>query len=100
MDYSKGVDFDWDLSDKTDTETQTRRGTNDPHVGPADAIVQVFLQISYFCWFIFRHWNAFYACSDGPADCLPQLEGSAVQQGLRRKGTGILKFNMIYLKIL
>ena len=45
MDYSKGVDFDWDLSDKTDTETQTRRGTNDPHVGPADAIVQVFLQI-------------------------------------------------------
>ena len=43
MDYSKGVDFDWDLSDKTDTETQTHRGTNDPHVGPADAIVQVFL---------------------------------------------------------
>ena len=43
--YSKGVDFDWDLSDKTDTETQTRRGTNDPHAGPADAIVQVFLQI-------------------------------------------------------
>ena len=38
------MDFDWDLSDKTDTETQTRRGTNDPHVGPADAIVQVFLQ--------------------------------------------------------
>ena len=43
--YCKGVDFDWDLSDKTDTETQTRRGTNDPHAGPADAIVQVFLQI-------------------------------------------------------
>ena len=44
MNYSQGVDFDWDLSDKTDTETQTRRGTNDPHVGPADAIVQVFSQ--------------------------------------------------------
>ena len=42
---SKGVDFDWDLSDKTDTETQTRRGASDPHVGPADAIVQVFGQI-------------------------------------------------------
>ena len=44
IDYWKGVDFDWDLSDKTDTETQTRRGANDPHVGPADAIVQVFPQ--------------------------------------------------------
>ena len=38
----QGVDFDWDLSDKTDTETQTRRGAiGDPHTGPADAIVQV-----------------------------------------------------------
>ena len=44
IEYSKGVDFDWDLSDKTDTETQTRRGTTDPHVGPADAIVQVFVE--------------------------------------------------------
>ena len=33
----QGVDFDWDLSDKTDTETQTRRGSQ---TGPADAIVQ------------------------------------------------------------
>ena len=33
----QGVDFDWDLSDKTDTETQTRRGSQ---AGPADAIVQ------------------------------------------------------------
>ena len=44
IEYSKGVDFDWDLSDKTDTETQTRRGATDPHVGPADAIVQVFVK--------------------------------------------------------
>ena len=42
----KGVDFDWDLSDKTDTETQTGRGASEPHIGPADAIVQVSNHIS------------------------------------------------------
>ena len=35
------MDFDWDLSDKTDTETQTRHGESEERTGPADAIVQV-----------------------------------------------------------
>ena len=93
IEYSKGVDFDWDLSDKTDTETQTRRGTTDPHVGPADAIVQVFVgKKKHVKLLIDIPLQSAIGMSvfspDGPADCLPQLEGGALQQLWRRKSTG------------
>ena len=59
------MDFDWDLSDKTDTETQTRRGANDPHVGPADAIVQVFFKIkSNFLFLFFNILNLMIVQTD------------------------------------
>ena len=88
IEYSKGVDFDWDLSDKTDTETQTRRGTTDPHVGPADAIVQVFVEKSVIAIPLESAIGMSVFSPDGPADCLPQLEGGALQQLWRRKSTG------------
>ena len=77
----QGVDFDWDLSDKTDTETQTRRGAiGDPHTGPADAIVQVHMMITWYPHLFVSYNISFFAFPDGPADRLPELKGRPLLQ--------------------